>query len=200
MPPCRGLGPAWAFPSSRPHPLLCAALPPSGACCALRVPSCAASLRGAAPARAARRCARPAAVPPGSLARPVCAATRLRGPRWPRLPSAPASRRCGLPVRSPLLCLALGLVQRVAPPGPPLAAPLRGLRGFPRPLASARRLRPRGQRGCAALRVLRPRGRVLRAAACGRLLGASAAAAAQIVGFSPAAPRPAPPAGGLPGA
>ena len=110
---------------------------PAAAC----APAPASRLRSGrfGPRFARRRRAR--GVPPGSPARGRAASflRPSRPARWPRLPSAPAALRCGLPIRSPLLRLALGLVQRVAPPGPP----------FPRPSGFGPGPLPPG--GCAGL-------------------------------------------------
>lgn len=159
----------------------------------------AAPLRRLRP-RFARRGRAALACPPLSRSASCAPLRGSAGARWPRLPSAPVSRRCGLPDRSPLLCSSLGLVQRVAPRGAAAGPlPASGLRplGYASPgrLRARRLLRPPpgglrppvspsggGRLGCARLR---------------RLLGASAAAAAQIVGFSPASPPPLrPPLGG----
>ena len=61
--------------------------------------------------------------PPGSLARPLCAAYRgSAGSRWPQLvPGSRFARLRAPPLGSPLLRSALPGPQRVAPPGPPLA-------------------------------------------------------------------------------
>lgn len=176
-------------------------------------------LRGVAPARRARRrCAGPVrrsapslrcapvagpaprALPPGSLARPLCAAARLRGRSLAplRLGSGCARLRAsGAALWSPLLRFALAAALRVAPPGPPRARPLRGFGGGclrprgparpfgplvspPAPGALARRWR--------AARV--PRG-PLRLVASVRVLCRP--------GFSPASPPPLPPPLGAPG-
>ena len=177
---------------------------------------CARPLRRAAPARA-----RPCAVPP--LPRSAsCALPRSVGARCRRLPAAPAALRCGLPVRSPLLRLALGLVQRVGTRGlrlGPSGLRPRSLRPGPR-CGAARRFSPFGGRGlvvlagparlrCAAVRVLcLPWGSPLRPPAPPPPLGAPGCAM-PVGGFAPAArvallapllraPRRAAPAPGAP--
>ena len=193
------LGPFLRTP--RP-PLAPGPLPPRGAASARR-----ARRRYAGPVRRFRPRAPPSPGPPRTRAPRLprsasCALPRSVGTRCRRLPAGPPSRRCGLPVRSPLLCLGLALVQRVGPPGPP-ARPLGGLRPSPRPLCG----RPSGFGGggsgpgglCGPTGRFfgpRPRGLGLRARACAGLLGASVASAVVVVGLSPAAPRPAAPAGG----
>lgn len=142
-----------------PGPLVprCRFAAPS-AFCALRVPPCAASLRGSAPARPARpplrgpgpahsarpRFARlpgpgPAPRPPGSPARPLCAAARLRGRSLAplRLGSASAALRAPCSV-----ALAALWPPRCASRGLAGASPARPLRGF-----GPGGLRPGGLRG-----------------------------------------------------
>lgn len=129
--------------AAHPYPQRCA---PLSACrppfCALRVPSCAGApsparvrsgagrpqpLRGSGPPPSGRGPFRPLPSPgPGRCPRLfrsalVCRCRGSAGSLWPRLPLAPAFLCCGLPVRSALLRAALGRVQRVASPGPPLA-------------------------------------------------------------------------------
>ena len=114
----------------------------------------AAPVRRLAPSGFALPGAGPPLLAPRSGARPLCALSRSAGSRCRRLPSGPPSRRCGLPVRSPLLCLGLALVQRVGRGG--LAAgPLSRLR--------ARRLLARPRRGPSGRFLLRGGGLLLRA-------------------------------------
>ena len=240
----RGPGPhpgapraAWGCASLAPDPHRCARLGPVGALFAHSASPLAPGplpLRGSAPARRARRRfagpvrrfrprfarrPRPRAVPPGSPARPLVRRIRgSAGARWPRLPAAPPLLRCGLPVRSALLRAGLGLVQRVAPPGPPSARPsgfgggwlrARGLRGrWPRsgrvaPRALSARPRLRGLAG--SLAACGPRLAALPGFYCPGCGGPVWArlrlwrAAAVPVGFSPAAPPPRPPPLGAPG-
>lgn len=150
-----GLGPAATraapFPlgplqAAGPNPLWCAALraacgPPSF--CALRVPSCAASLRGSAPARAAcRRCAARVRLFAPSLRSPgpgrghsprLSRSARVRRCAAPWALAGPAalgspSARCGLPpLRSGRPCSAPCSLLRFAgprrdPPCPPAVA------------------------------------------------------------------------------
>lgn len=225
--------PAWALASSGPRPsAVCA---PAGRWPAfLRSPRpllrrgpcpCAGPLRRGAPAAASRprsgflrprfaRRVRGPGVPPGSPARPLCAAARLRGLSLPPLRLGSPSVRCGLPpLRSGRPCsapcspLRFAWARRV-PPCPSavasvaLAAPL--LRAFALALRSpappARRRWPRrlpAPGACAgrwpACFGLRPPGLVGCAPrACARL-AASVGAASVAAGFSPASPPPLPP-------
>lgn len=173
--PAAGAGPHPGRPgpcsAAGPDPLLCARLSPPAPCRGgavgsfLRTPGpllrrgpcpCAGSLRRGAPALVAPRFPRP----PGSCARPLVRRCRgSAGTRWPRLPPAPPLLRCGLPVRSPFLRAGLGLVQRVAPPGPPAGPSVACLRrpggcaAAPR-ASGARGSRPWACAGCA--RLFRP--------------------------------------------
>lgn len=176
-------------------------------------------LRGAAPSPCSRWRPRAAlALPPlprsalfaGAPSPAPC------GARWPRLPAAPPSRRCGLPVRSPLLCSCLGLVQRVAPwgarCGPPALAfvprPARiagaaGASGPAAPAPAPRRLRRRSSPpGAGAVLRARPAALAVRfsvRAAWVRLRRSQARYTFRVGGFLPCAPRPPPPLG-APGA
>ena len=123
---------------------------------------------------------RAARLPPGSLARPVCAALRLRGLSLPPLRFGFPSVRCGLPAVA-LASLGGAVALRVGSPGPPVLAPF-GASGPGPPRPGARRLRRRP--------VALPPGSLL----CS---GASPPALfLRRVRFSPAPPRPAAPAGG----
>ena len=140
---------------------------------------------GALVAVAPRR-RRAAPFPPGSLARPVCAVAGSVGARC--RPCALASPRSAVGfLWSPLLCsgapLRFGSARRVPPWSPPS-----GLR--------ARGLLARGLGGVAAVPLLRPR-----ALFCARALRSLRFSLFRKLsvfgGFSPGAPRPPPPAGGL---
>jgi len=120
--------------------------------CPLRVRCCAGA---PAPARVRFGAARPRAVappsprPPGSPARPVCAAVRLRGRSLGPLRFALPSLRCGLPVVA-LAALRRGFALRVPAPGPPGASRCFG--GFPRRCAPRRAAPARGPaRACGPL-------------------------------------------------
>ena len=193
------------LPSVAPHSGVRACRAVGPAFCALRVLPrrgpcpCARPLRRGAPAAASRArsgaCAlgpfRPSPGPPPGRAPRLprsasCALARSVGARCRRLPAGPPSRRCGLPVRSPLLCLGLALVQRVGPPGPPSARPS----GF-----GGGRLRPRGLRGlAAALGRVAPRGRVC-APAPARACWCLCPAVSVSVGSPLRPPAPPPPLG-----
>ena len=117
--------------------------------------ACPPPLRGPGPALCALpplrsgRLGRPSGQPPGSAARPLCAAVRLRGRSLAPLRLGSPSLRCGLPpLRSGRPCFAPGSPLRFAwprrvPPGPPAWAS--GLRPPPPSVrsrrASAARLR-----------------------------------------------------------
>lgn len=197
--------------------------------CALRVPCCAGApsparvpsgaarpqpLRGSGPPPSGRGPFRPLPSPgPGRCPRLfrsalVCRCRGSAGSLWPRLPLAPAFLCCGLPVRSALLRAALGRVQRVASPGPPLAV----RSGFGPPAAFASLgpggfgpglLRPGGlSRPAAGSWCLRPPGCGLRPLSSGGGSsggGCSWAAAAVAGGFPLPPPRPCRPLRGLAG-
>ena len=196
---------AWGLPSSPPDPLWCARLPPSGAF--LRSPRpplrrgpcpCAGPLRRGAPAAASR----------GRSG--VFALASLAGPAPGPCPPAPplglvrafALRRLSLassglavpsaPVRAPcsvaLPALRAGCRQRVAPPGPPSARPSGFGGGWLRPRGPARPFGPLvwGRWPPGPFCAPAP------ARACWRVFPGALLA----VGLSPAAPRPAAPAGG----
>lgn len=154
------------------------------------------------------------ALPPLSRSA-LCGLSPSFGSRWPRLPLAPLSLRCGLPVRSPFLRSRLGLVQRVAPRGV-AAGPLRCPSSLgPPPSGSplrlrARRLLPRPPGGFAAFFPLRgpglfvlarPAGLRFRfAVAASRAAWACFAAPRRASRLLPCAPPPRRPRWGLRGA
>lgn len=170
--------------------------------CPLRVP-----FRAGAPAPAPvpsgagrpRPVPPPAPRPPGSFARPLVrpfgAPRALAGPAALGSPSA----RCGLPVRSPLLCSVLALALRGFPAGSPRGLAPSGLRGVPSSALWPPRRRapaPGALRGPSARFWWPPAPGAFRwrAAACRRLrcLGGC--------GVLPASPPPLPPRWGSRGA
>lgn len=187
--------PARALPSSRPDPLWCARLGPGGALFALSAPPAAPGplpLRGVAPARRARPLCGPPRRPPGSPARALGALSRFLGRSL--APSAPAlpSLRCGLPVVGLASSRARPLVsawpRRAPPPGP---SGLWGRRApAPGPARPSGPLVVASGPGAFLLRAAR-----LRAACCLRR-GLLRRQCCVWGSFSPAAPRPAAPAGG----
>lgn len=170
--------------------------------CPLRVP-----FRAGAPAPAPvpsgagrpRPVPPPTPRPPGSFARPlVCpfgAPRALAGPAALGSPSA----RCGLPVRSPLLCSVLALALRGFPAGSPRGLAPSGLRGVPSSALRPPRRRAPAPGACAGLRPasggLRPPGLFAGARRPAAACGASVAA-----GFSLPPPPPLPPRWGSRGA
>lgn len=129
----------------------------------------------------------PPGSPPGSPARRLvrrCAAPRALASA--DCPAALPSLRCGLPVRSPLLRLRRGLVQRVAPPGPPR-------------LLCGAGLPPGGLGGCSPPFFRLPPGRCLRAVRLRPACCAPLRRCCAVGGVLPCAPRPPPPLG-APGA
>ena len=150
-------------------------------------------LRGAAPARRARALSPPPAWPPGSLARPLCAASRLRGRSLAPSGSRAALRSAaGSPFRGRPCSLRASRAPARGPAGPPRRFALRASGGGA--------LRPGGLRG--------PSGRLLWPPAPGAfcapalrglalvLLGPSVFRCGFLpVGFSLFPPRPLPPLG-----
>ena len=145
--------------------VVCAPAPSGGF---LRPPRAAGPLRCPRPLRRGAPAACCAARPAPRLPRSAsCALPRSVGARCRRLPAGPPSRRCGLPVRSPLLCLGLALAQRVGPPGPPglLCGAAAPAPGPARPYGPLGAVSGPGASGCAPAParacwgVLRPAGR-----------------------------------------
>ena len=100
-------------------------------------------LRGAAPARRARALSPPPAGPPGSLARPLCGASRLRGRSLAPSGSRAALRSAaGSPIRGRPCSLRASRAPARGPAGPPRRSPF-GLRGAA----------PSAPGACAALRA-----------------------------------------------